>query len=1209
MESPREKNSSTQSQKEIVAARGNVLVMAGAGTGKTHTLVARCLDCLERERTSLDELLIVTFTEAAATKMRSRLRRALEEKFTSSPDDSHFAEQLALFDTAHIGTLHGFCFKLIREYFYELGLDPQISILDEGQTRLRADETLEEQFNSHYENEDGFSLAVQNLIKIYGNGRDEKIRALVLRLHHYIQTRADAENWLARQIKKFSAAEPAQWREWFSATISNWKKEWLPILQNLKNENSKAAECLQILGSARVATETPARQDVSFLTKILATDGKENFPPKKFTALRKPLEDFFGDAKFLNSLLAANGNDPLAEDWNWTRGHMKTLLQLAREFEVNFSARKRDDGVLDFHDLEQFALKLLWDFEMQKPTEIAARWREKLRFVFVDEYQDINAAQDKIISALSREDSDANRFLVGDVKQSIYRFRLADPKIFRGYADGWRGKNGQTIPLAENFRSRESLLDFFNSLFEPLMCEEIGGVNYDAEAQLKFGSPEIRSDFSAAKDSSPRAELLLRFKGGRNEEIDLENESDQNELADLEELEKEARLLAARLAELKNSRHEIWDDEAKNFRAVEWRDMAILLRAPSGKAEILAKQFERAGIPLAVERGGFFDSSEILDLLSLLQLLDNPLQDVPCISVMRSPLVGLSLDELAEIRLTASGHFWSALNQAQSPKSKVQNETRAKIENFLERFHHWRKLAQQSSLSQCLETILAETHFDDWLKSRPRGLQRHANVQRFLNLAEKFDQFQRQGLFRFLKFIEAQREIKAEPEVAPVAEENAVRLMSIHQSKGLEFPIVALADFGKNFNEQDLHGEIIFDEEFGLCPRVQPPQTGGRYPSLSYWLAQKNQRRELRGEELRLLYVALTRARDNLILCGGISEKKWEAWQKPGEITSQKILAAKSYMDWIGLWFGNQVQSPKSKVQSGTEGELKNLRWRIFEDAGLVQKKEKGKRKKEIELPPLDDTTKEKLDKVLSWNYKFQSATERAAKSSVTALRRQATDELDDEAEQIFNFQFSKRLARTLVPPAQNRKSQIGNRKLSAADAGAAAHKFLQFFNLESAPDLNSLEIEAARLETKKVLSADEREVLDLKSLAAFWNSDLGKQIRANTADVKRELPFTAKFAPAELDEILGTKSGANLENEFLVVQGIADLVVLLPQEIWLVDFKTDEIHANELPEKIKMYSPQLKLYARALTKIYSRPVTNCFLHFLSAQKTESVKI
>jgi ATP-dependent helicase/nuclease subunit A len=1215
MESPGEKSGGqlTPSQRRAVDARGNVLVMAGAGTGKTHTLVERCLDCIVREGASLDEILIVTFTEAAAAEMKQRLRAALEKNRSLQPSTfNHVSEQLALFDAAHIGTLHGFCLKLVREHFYELGLDPQLAVLDEGEARQLAAEILDELFEAHYENEDAFSSAVRDLIKIYGNGRDEKIRALVLRLHHYTQTRPDAEDWLKRQIEKFSASEPADWQRLLLAAIENWRDEWLPVLETLKAGNEKAAEQLGIFPRLMRAPQFTRELAAEMLLQILSADG--HWPAKRKTILRKPLEDLFGEAAFLAALAPVKkGVDPLVEDWTWVRGHMETLLRLAQEFAGKFSDRKRADGVLDFHDLEQFALETLLRFGA------AEHWRKKLRFVFVDEYQDINAAQDKIISALSSgtgfqpvsseisshgqnaRATTGNRFLVGDVKQSIYRFRLADPKIFRDYAKNWHSENGETIPLTENFRSRESLLNFLNSVFEPLMREEIGGVNYDGDAQLKFGSPETRADFSAAKDSSPRVELLLRIKAGGNENDESENDGD---LADLEESEKEAWLLALRLQELKSSRHEIWDDESKKLRAVDWRDMAVLLRAPSGKAEIFAKQFERAGIPLVVERGGFYDSSEILDLLGVLQLLDNPLQDVPLIAVLRSPLVGCSLDELAEIRLAASGHFWFALNQVHSPQSTVHSETRAKIKNFLGRFHRWRKLAQQSSLSQCLEEILSETHYDDWLKSRPRGAQRHANVLRFLNLAEKFDQFQRQGLFRFLKFIEAQREAEVEPEVSPVAEENAVRLMSIHQSKGLEFPVVAVADLSKNFSTQDLRGEIIFDEEFGLCPKVKPPVSGRRYPSLPHWLAQRHQRREQAGEELRLLYVAMTRARDNLILTGGVTQKKWETlWHETAAITPQKILAAKSYADWLGLWFAQQIQSPKSKVQSETRGELENLSWRIADDEELAtEKAESGKRKAEMDLPTLDEKTKSKLKKALEWQYGFEAATGRAAKSSVTALRRQA-EELDDEAEKVFSFKFSATRA------VQNRKSQIANRKLNAADAGVATHTFLQHVALENAGDPAALQNEAKRLVREKVLSADEGGILDLKAIAPFWNSEAGQKIRNQAANARRELAFTAKFSPQELSEILGTKPEAGLENEFVVVQGVADLVVLLPEEIWLVDFKTDEVRADELAGKIKIYSPQLKLYASALAKIYSRPVTNCWLHFLSAQKSVGVEL
>jgi ATP-dependent helicase/nuclease subunit A len=1285
MESLVQKNDSrlTPSQQKAVEARGNVLVMAGAGTGKTHTLVERCLDCLERDwdisdkSLKIDKLLIVTFTEAAAAEMRQRLRKGLEERIAAHPDNEHWQQEMAGIDIAHIGTLHGFCFKLVREHFYELGLDPQPTVLDEGEARLLADETLEEVLQEQYEGRDEFAASVQSLIQTYGGARDEKIRSLVLRLHHYAQTRPDAEGWLAGQIGKYSAIEPADWQKWLLTAIRDWPDEWLPVLENLKVGNEKAAELAGIFSRLGGTGVTPVKSGVTpdfssdegvrrdaghnkpeacstnisreaataVLKQIITADG--NWPARRQTVLRKPLKDLFDEAKFLASVASVkNGSDPLAEDWNWVRGQMTALLRLTQNFAARFAARKRDDGVLDFHDLEQFALKLLWNFAADKPTPAAVRRREKLRFVFVDEYQDINAAQDKIIQALSSgtgvspvgsriptngQDARAttgNRFLVGDVKQSIYRFRLADPKIFRDYAKSWRGKEGQTIPLLENFRSRESLLNFVNSLFAPLMREEIGGVKYDDEAKLKFGSPESRTDFSVAKDPSPRAELLLCLKKKPGEVSDDEN----GDWADLAESAKEARLVARRLKELVagSEPQKIWDDEKKIFRAADWRDMAVLLRSPAGKAEVFAKEFERAGVPLVVARGGFYETSEVLDLLSLLQLLDNPLQDAPCIAVLRSPLVGCSFDELAEIRLAAKDvHFWTALNRARSAECGVRNELRRKIEGFLERFSRWRKLARQVSLSQCLEEVLAETHYADWLQSRPRGAQRRANVEQFLNLAQRFDQFQRQGLFRFLNFIKAQREAGAEPEVAPVADENAVRLMSIHQSKGLEFPVVVVADLAKRFNEQDLHGEIILDEKFGLCPRVQPPQTGGRYPSLPHWQAQRRQRRELRGEELRLLYVAVTRARDTLILTGGISQKNWdEKWTQPQPVTTQQIASANSFADWLGLWFANQVQSPMSNVQNETEGKLPHLRWRLVADAEFGGDSIRSSRGVEaqtetISEPPHvgcheDDGVADKLRVRLEWNYPFAAATRRKAKSSVTELRR-AAEELDEEAGQVFSFQASgKRLAGTPAPPGQTPHSALRTPHLSAAEAGTAHHKFLQHFALESVNSIAALKTEARRLERERILSAGERAVLDLEALADFWNSPPGRKIRAQSPDlVKRELPFTARFSPDELDELVGSsrcddrtpRRGVPASNEFVVVQGVADLVVLLPEEIWLADFKTDQVRADELPEKIKLYEIQLKLYARALAKIYSRPVTNGWLHFLDARKTANVKI
>jgi ATP-dependent helicase/nuclease subunit A len=1169
MESAPPKSRLTKSQLNAVEARGNVLVMAGAGTGKTKTLVERCLDCLENDSSQVDELLIVTFTEAAAAEMRSRLRKSLEEKISAQPQNKFWHEQLARFDLAQIGTLHGFCLQLVREHFHELGLDTQLAILDESESRQLAIETLDEQFAAHYENKRDFSAKVLELVEIHGGGRDENLRQLILRLHHYSQARPDANAWLAEQRKKFSTAEPAEWKNLLLATIENWRDGWLPVLKSIKNENAKAAELAGILSQS---TKNRPRKDVAeILRQVVAADLTANYPKGQAGKLRPALGKIFDEARFLASITEIkNDNDPLAEDWNWVHSQMETLLLLAAEFAENFSARKRADGVLDFHDLEQFSLRLLWNFSQNQPTAIAVNWRAKLKFIFVDEYQDINAAQDKIISALSREKSEANRFLVGDVKQSIYRFRLGDPKIFRDYAENWRGKNGETIPLSENFRSRESLLNFNNSLFRLVMRSEIGGVDYDENAELKFGSPESRDGFSAKSDSAPRAELLMRFKNGRN----LNVEDDGSGITNLDDAQREARMVALRLKQLVAGQHEIYDDEKKVFRPVEWRDIAILLRSPRGKSEVFAKEFDRARIPLTVSRGGFFQSAEILDLLSLLQLLDNPLQDVPCIAVLRSPFVGLSLDELAKIRLAAKEkHFWTALNSIQNAELKIQV--------FLTRFSRWRKMAQRISLSQCLEEILSETVYTDWLRAQPRGEQRAANIASFLRLAQKFDQFQRQGLFRFLQFIETQQENEVEPEVSAAFSENTVRLMSIHQSKGLEFPVVVLADLAKNFNEQDLSAEIIFDEELGLCPKIKPPHAGGRYPSLTHWLAQRRQKRELRGEELRLLYVALTRARDNLILTASITEKSWEEkWNHPQPATVQKIADAKSFADWLALWFSNQSDASV------------NLHWQIMADDELAKITEIKNPEPSLLTSKISDVTFERTREKLEWEYPSRAATERKAKASVSELRR-AAEELDDEAEQVFHPENK----------SGERKTESRNGKLSAPEIGNAHHKFLQHFNFA----VTDFAAEAGRLVNENYLSSDEYAALDLVALKSFWDSALGKTIRANAKYVRRELPFTARFSPVETSVIIGQIVATGLENEFVVVQGVADMAVILPDEIWIVDFKTDDVSSRDLADKVKIYKPQLQLYAAALEKIFSRKVTQRALHFLSANKTVEV--
>ena len=391
-----------------------------------------------------------------------------------------------------------------------------------------------------------------------------------------------------------------------------------------------------------------------------------------------------------------------------------------------------------------------------------------------------------------------------------------------------------------------------------------------------------------------------------------------------------------------------------------------------------------------------------------------------------------------------------------------------------------------------------------------------------------------------------------------------------------------------------MRGEIIFDERFGLCPRVKPPHTGRRYPSLPYWLARRHQCREQRGEELRLLYVAMTRARDTLILTANVSEKSWnEHWLEPNPVTARDIAGAKSYADWLAMWFA--MRNAETGAGNSDEGALPYLRWRFVKDDELAARSDQVE-KLEIQVPELDAATAGRLRATLSWEYPFKSATERPAKSSVTALRRQA-EELEGEAEQLF-----------VLPGITPGRTP---RRLSATESGTAHHTFLQYVPLSKADDPIALAAEADQFEKAGILTADERTVLDLEAVAAFWKSGTGRKIRSQSMEcIARELPFTARFNPRDLATIVGTETSRELESEFVVVQGVADLVVLLPDEIWLLDFKTDDLrNAGERQEKVRTYTRQLRLYANALSRIYSRRVTNCWLHFLAARQTVNVKI
>ena len=892
---------------------------------------------------------------------------------------------------------------------------------------------------------------------------------------------------------------------------------------------------------------------------------------------------------------------------------MSALLDLARQFSARFGQAKRDLGGVDFADLEQLALRLLWHSETDTATLLARQLQNRFHHIFVDEYQDINQAQDTILRAVSRPGAQANRFLVGDVKQSIYRFRLARPDIFRACEENWRTQpaEGRRLPLAENFRSREGILMFVNRFFAALMRPEAGGVTYDDDAQLRFGDRENRQGL-AGETAEARVEFHLIAKeaseaAGPGSEAAAEG---QDEVADLQATEREARLVAGRLRELKESGHVVWDGTEKQFRPVEWQDMVVLLRSPANRVEACAREFSRLGVPLQAARGGFYETTEILDLLSLLRILDNPLQDVPLLAVLRSPLVGLSLDELAEIRLaTRQERFWTSLRRWHLGRPAEPSPALAlwsKVDGFLSQFARWRRLAREGSLSECLEAALAETHYEALLRAGPRGPERAANVRLLLDRARQFDPSQRQGLFRFLLFVDGQQEVGTKEEPAPLPAANAVRLMSIHKSKGLEFPVVVLAGLGTSFNLGDLRSDILLSAPYGLAPKVVPPGTERRYPSLAHWLAARAEKRESLGEELRLLYVAMTRARDTLVLVASARGKddgqRWAAGDEVA-IPDLEILRAQSPLHWLRLWLPKAAQDQDWTSDTGGQNLL--CSWRLYPSNHDVFRIEAGD-SPSAEAPAgtaePDPGRMETLRDLLLQDYGFSAATVEPAKTSVTTLRRRATS---DEESARLDFRGTGREAHA----RQRSRPRAG---LTAAERGTAHHLFQQMARLDQMETELGLRNEAQRLVAEGQLSPPQAEALDYRSLLGFWQSDLGRRIRTQApGTVHREMPFTARFTPADLAAIGVPPAAAGrwegIENEFIVVQGTVDLAVIGPRDIWLVDFKTDQAGPMDWEGKARLYGPQLKLYALALERIYHRPVSERWLHFLMAGRSLSV--
>ncbi|WP_139492723.1 helicase-exonuclease AddAB subunit AddA [Brevibacillus dissolubilis] len=1086
MTNPIEKPSHwTDEQWQAIIKRGNnLLVAAAAGSGKTSVLVERLIRRITdtQDPVGVDQLLVVTFTNAAAAEMRHRIGDALKKALETDPDSAHLRRQLTLLSRAAITTLHSFCLGLLRQYYYMVELDPDFRIADQMEAELLRQDILEQKFEEWYEHDEAFVALADSYI----DGQDDAALAhLILRLYDFSRSHPTPNEWMQEAAEMFALDDdtPLESLKWVQSLLHSIKLEltgiesqlgkaallagspegpngYVPLLEKERDAVTQAAQAcdrgFDALADAMKAISfgrLPAAKDVDVATKEQCQDLRNGAKDK----INKLMEDYF-----------ASDSDAYHRDLRQTAFYMKTLVRLVIEFGDTFHKEKMERALVDFSDLEHLALRILVvtneDGTLQ-PSPIAQGLREQFAEVLVDEYQDINLVQETLLQMVSRDglgDVPANRFMVGDVKQSIYRFRLAEPNLFmekyRTYQreeelDPWTAEQiasgelpqpvGERIDLAANFRSRKEVVDAVNFLFRQIMSEGVGEINYDRSAELicRASYPEIEPEQLDVEVHliNRRAPELEAGEGEDSYDSDSEITSsggtsltDERQLAEeATAAQLEARLIASRIRKwmepgVGGKPLLVYDKQEGGMRPLKYKDIVILLRATAGWGPTMADEFKKAGIPIYVEQtDGYFSATEVDVMLSLLRVIDNPKQDIPLAAVLRSPLYRLSETELAAIRIHSPGSpFYQAVQlYHEAHREQTREQLVRKLNHFYHNLAEWRTRARRGSLAELISQIYRETSYVDYVATLENGQQRQANLRALYDKARQYEATTYRGLFRFLRFIDRLQEQQSDfGEARTMGEsEDVVRLMTIHKSKGLEFPVVFVAGMGKQFNTSDTKARFLLHKDLGFGPQVVDTDLRLRYPSLAYLGIRQQLKREMLAEEMRVLYVALTRAREKLLLVGSAKDlgKSISLWsQQSGDqenLSDEDLIQAKNYLDWVGRALLRHPSGKALLAWSELEGEQLPLR-RIMDEsrfqyhfyqagdlsadsADSEWDEELWKQiisRQPIEITERDYRWQPKIAEALSWQYGHVHATKAAAKWSVTDLKNMRRRSPDD---------------------------------------------------------------------------------------------------------------------------------------------------------------------------------------------------------------------
>lgn len=1151
----------TVEQKLAIEENGaNILVSAGAGSGKTTVLVARIINKLLKEKIDIDKLLVVTFTNAAASEMKERLLKALYDEIDKNPNDEHLQKQINLINQAHISTISSFCLDVIRNNFFELGMSANFRVGDPTEIEIIKQEAIEEVFEIGYEEQDIDFLELLDQYTTYKD--DQPLKDIVLGLFEFISSIPFPQKWLNDAVEDYSIkVDDFAKTKWGKIILENTKNIIddsilsLTMAKNMLYGSTNLMDCYDIvsedindLKSIRLTNWDCMYEDVlSKEWKPWSRKRKYEEDEKELKDRAKEIRDEVKNAftKKIEPLFECNSKEAF-DDISTMYKTLKKLQKLLNDFEKEFTKRKREKNIVDFSDIEHLALHLLVD-ENGNKTDIARNY--EFEEILIDEYQDSNLMQESILTALSNGN---NTFMVGDVKQSIYRFRQARPELFLDkYFKYNLIKNGEKlskdtkIQLYKNFRSREDVLKVTNTIFETIMSKELGEIEYREDEYLNYAA-----SFDEPKVNCKPELYIIDTK--ENDE-DTADEEEIIEIVDSATLQ--ARLAGKKIEELHSN-------------GIQYKDMAILLRSPGNVANIYEKELNELGIPVFSDASSeYLESIEIDTIISLLKIIDNPLQEIPLVTVLRSPIGGFDDNELTEIRLNKrNGNYYYALLES----SEIENELGYKINEFLKTINEFRKLENKLPLDELIWKIYSDTGYYHYVRLMPNGKLRQANLRKLFEKAKEYEQISFKGLFNFITFIEkVATKNSSNMMAAKIIGENddVVRIMSVHKSKGLEFPIVLLCGVEKRFNEQDMRAKIIYDQDVGIG--LNYISKGMEYPMLTKEAINIKTKKESVSEEMRILYVALTRAKEKLIIIGTdkdageklnqkrVEIEKYHGRDKTTKLNSNLVGKYNKFLDWIELAYQNN-----SNI---------NLDINIIKKNELYENTQKNVENVEKIDRSIDEEKYKKIDKLLKWNYNYSVAVEAPSKTSVTALKN-CRIEIDEN--QIVLLDDNNINNNKVVIDDLSIDETTETSKLLPTEKGTLIHLLLQKLDNDSIEEtINKLKIN----DSQKEFLIQSRKVIE-----NYINSELYKELKTAKA-VYKEAPFYMNIKYKDTDEKV-------------LIQGIIDLYYINKNdELVLADYKTDK-NVNE--EILKQrYSNQLKMYKIALQQSLNKKVKKCCIY------------